>query len=233
MILNLSLFDDFLSLIYPRICMSCGKSLFKYEQCLCLFCLYHLPRTNFHFEKENAVSRLFWGKTPVYSAASLFFFYKGGRVQHLMHQFKYKGQKDIGIVLGSLYGKELIKSPLFNTAEYIVPVPMHPKKEKIRGYNQSEIFANGLAQSMKIPVDTKTLIKTIKTETQTRKSRFSRWENVKEVFDIKNYAHFTNKHILLVDDVITTGSTLESCILQLLKVERIKISVVSLACAYH
>lgn len=233
MVFKLSLFEDFLSLIYPRICMSCGKSLFKYEHCICTFCMYHLPRTNFHLEEDNAVSRLFWGKAPVHSAASLFFFYKGGRVQQLMHQLKYKGQKDIGIFLGKLYGKELLKSPLFNTVKYIVPVPMHPKKEKIRGYNQSEIFACGLSQSMKIPVDTKTLIKTTKTETQTKKSRFSRWENVKEVFEMKDYDHFANKHVLLVDDVITTGSTLESCILNLLKVHGIKISVASLAYAYY
>jgi ComF family protein len=176
---------------------------------------------------------LFWGKAPVYSAASFFFFYKGGHVQQLMHQLKYKGQKDIGIFLGNLYGKELLKSPLFNTVEYIIPVPMHPKKEKIRGYNQSEIFANGLSQSMKVPVDTKTLIKTTKTETQTKKSRFTRWENVKEVFEVKDYGHFANKHVLLVDDVITTGSTLESCILNLMKAPGIKISVASLAYAYH
>jgi predicted amidophosphoribosyltransferase len=110
---------------------------------------------------------------------------------------------------------------------------MHPKKEKMRGYNQSEIIATGLSQSMSAMVDTKTLIKTVKTETQTKKSRFGRWENVKEVFEIRNYEHLANKHVLLVDDVITTGSTLESCILNLSKVPGIKISVASVAYAYH
>jgi len=229
--LKFSIFDDFLSLIYPQICLACGKSLFKYETCICTLCLYHLPKTNFHLEEDNQVSRLFWGKVSVHSAASLYFFYKGGRVQQLMHHLKYKGNKEIGVFLGNYYGKELIKSPLFNSASYIIPVPMHPKKEKKRGYNQSEIIALGLSQSMKIPIDKKTLIKTSKTETQTRKSRFSRWENVKEVFEVKDAVHLINKHILLVDDVITTGSTLESCIFKLMQVEGIKISVVSLACA--
>lgn len=213
--------------------MSCGKSLFKYEKCICTFCMYHLPKTNFHIEEDNTVIRLFWGKAPVHSAASLFYFYKKGRVQQLIHRLKYKGQKDIGIFLGDFYGRELLKSPLFNTAEYIIPVPLHPKKEKTRGYNQSEIFASGLSQSMKIPVDARTLIKKSATETQTRKSRFGRWENVNEVFEIRESGHLANKHVLLVDDVITTGSTIESCILHLSKIPGVRISVASIAYAYR
>ena len=228
-----SILDDFISLVYPRVCMACGRGLFKYEHCICTFCSYHLPKTNFHLEEENPVSRLFWGKVAVHSAASLYYFNKGGKVQQLMHQLKYKGQKEIGIHIGTIYGKELLKTSLFNTAECIIPVPMHKQKLKKRGYNQSEMLAIGLSQSMKIPIDTKTLLKTTKTETQTRKSRFSRWENVKEVFELKEYDHLVNKHVLLVDDVITTGSTIESCILNLSKVPGIKISVASMACAYH
>ena len=233
MVINFSIFDDFLSLIYPRICMSCGKSLYKYEECICTFCHYHLPKTNFHLEEDNPVTRIFWGKAKIHSAASMYFFYKGGRVQQLMHQLKYKGHKEIGIYLGCLYGKELSKVPLFNTSEYIIPVPVHSKKQKKRGYNQSEIIAMGLSQSMNIPVDIKTLLKIKQTETQTKRSRFNRWENVKEVFELKHYDHLVNKHVLLVDDVITTGSTLESCIINLLKVPGIKISIVSMAYAYH
>jgi len=228
-----SILDDFISLIYPRICMACGNDLFKHEHCICTFCSYHLPKTNFHLEEENPVSRLFWGKANIHSAASFYYFNKGGKVQQLMHQLKYKGKKEIGIYIGNIYGKELSKASLFNTAECVIPVPMHPHKQKKRGYNQSEMIAIGLSRSMKIPVDTKTLVKTTKTETQTRKSRFSRWENVKEVFELKEYSHLENKHVLLVDDVITTGSTLESCILNLSKVPGIKISVASMACAYH
>ena len=231
--LNLSILDDFITLIYPKVCLACGRALLKNEDCICTFCLYHLPKTNFHLNEDNPVSRLFWGKAQVYSAASMFFFHKKGRMQKLMHQLKYKGKKEIGIFLGNLYGKELVAVPLFKTVEIIIPVPMHPKKEKIRGYNQSEIIAIGLSQTMNATVDVNTLVKIVKTETQTKKSRFSRWENVKEVFEICNYEHLTNKHVLLVDDVITTGSTIESCILNLSKVPGIKISVASIAYAYH
>jgi ComF family protein len=229
----LSILRDFFSLIYPRICTACGKSLLKHEECICSFCEYHLPKTNFHLEKENPITQKFWGRVPVYSAASFYFFYKGGKVQHLVHQLKYKGQNEIGLFIGNLYGKELLKSPLFSSVECIIPVPLHFKKQRKRGYNQSEMFATGISQSMNIGVDTKTLVKTTKTESQTKKSKFDRWENVKEVFELRKSDHLINKHILLVDDVITTGATIESCIHNLAAIPGIKISVVSLAYAYH
>lgn len=228
-----SFFNDFISLFYPRACMACGKNLMRYENCICTFCLYHLPRTNFHGEKENPVTKLFWGKINIEAAAACFYFYKKGKVQQLMHQLKYKGHKEIGSFIGRLYGKELLQIPAFNSVNYIIPVPLHPKKEKIRGYNQSEMFALGLSESMKVPVDTHSLIKSTSTETQTKKSRFSRWENVKEVFTLQNTERFKNKHILLVDDVITTGATIESCVIKLQQSEGIKISIASMAYAYH
>jgi ComF family protein len=228
-----TVFSDFLSLIYPRICMACGKSLMKYEKCICTFCMYHLPRTDFHKDHENAVSKLFWGKISIEQAAAFLYFHKKGKVQHLMHQMKYKGKSEIGVYIGKLYGKELLISDWVSTINYIVPVPLHPKKQKIRGYNQSEMFATGLGEALKIPVDIHTLVKTTSTETQTKKSRFSRWENVKEVFAVQNADHFKNKHILLVDDVITTGATIESCVTKLLQTEGIKISIAAMAFAYH
>jgi ComF family protein len=223
--------DDFISLIYPHVCMACGKSLYKYEECICLYCRYHLPRTNFHNEAENPVSKLFWGKAPVHSAAAYYHFQKGGKVQHLIHQLKYKERSEVGIYIGGLYGKDLAASPLFNKADMIIPVPLHPQKQRKRGYNQSEMFADGLAQSMNIPVNSSVLTKTTATETQTRKSRFSRWENVKEVFHLENPAILENKHILLVDDVITTGSTIESCVNMLLRINGVRVSVAAMACA--
>ena len=229
----LNIIGDFFSLIYPRICMACGKNLFRHEKCICSFCLYHLPKTNFHMGIENPLTQLFWGRTSILSAASYYYFYKGGKVQHLIHQLKYKGQKDIGLYLGNIYGKELIKSSFFNSADYIVPVPLHYKKQKKRGYNQSEIFAIGISQSMEITLDAKTLVKKTKTESQTKKSRFNRWENVKEVFELRKFNHLINKHVLLVDDVITTGATLESCVNSLSKISGIKISIATLACANH
>ena len=213
--------------------MACGKSLYKYEECICLYCRYHLPRTNFHNDAENPVSKLFWGKVPVHSAAAYYYFQKGGKVQHLIHQLKYKERREVGICIGELYGKDLSSSSLFNKVDVIIPVPLHPKKLRIRGYNQSEMFAEGLSRSMKIPINTSVLIKTTATETQTRKSRFSRWENVKEVFHLENTVILENKHVLLVDDVITTGSTIESCINMLLEIPGIKVSVAAMACASH
>lgn len=195
--------------------------------------MYHLPRTNFYEEKENPVTKLFWGKIQIENASSFFYFYKKGKVQQLMHQLKYKGHKEIGVFLGNLYGKDLMKSDDYKAVNCIIPVPMHPKKEKKRGYNQSEMFARGLSESMNIPVDTTSLIKTTSTETQTKKSRFSRWENVKEVFTLCNEEHLRNKHVMLVDDVVTTGSTIEGCVHKLQQAEGFKISVVTIAYAYH
>lgn len=228
-----SILNDFISLIYPRICMACGKTLMRQEQCICTFCMYHLPRTDFHKEKENPVTKLFWGKINIDTASSYLYFYKKGKVQQLMHNLKYRGHKEIGVFVGNLFGKELLQSQIFKTADCVIPVPLHPKKERKRGYNQSEMFAIGLSESMKIPVDTKTLIKTTATETQTKKSRFSRWENVKEVFSLQNAEHLKNKHILLVDDVITTGATIESCVAKLQQVDGVKVSIASMAYAYH
>ncbi len=226
-------FDDFISLIYPHVCMACGRSLFKYEECICLYCRYHLPKSNFHNEAINPVSKLFWGKVNVHSAAAYYLFQKGGKVQHLIHQLKYKERSEVGVYIGELYGKDLIKSELFNTVDCIIPVPLHPKKQVKRGYNQSEMFANGLAASMNVSVNISSLTKSTATETQTRKSRFSRWENVKEVFVLNQAETLENKHILLVDDVITTGSTIESCVQKLNTIKGVKVSVVAMAYAMH
>jgi len=225
------LINDFISILFPRICAACGNSLWKNEETVCLSCEFHLPRTNFHLSLENPVSCLFWGKVELVSAASYLYFNKGNKVQQLIHKLKYKGRKDIGSYLGRQYGQELIVSPLFKTTQIIVPVPLHIKKEKQRGYNQSEQFAIGLGQTMKIPVKTDVICRKRETETQTKKSRFRRWQNVFEVFEIKNSDPLQNKHVLLVDDVITTGATLESCIRALSSIIGIRISVVTIAVA--
>lgn len=223
---------DVLSLFYPRVCLACGNILFRKEEVLCMSCLYHLPKTNFHLEEDNPVARQFWGKIGFCSAASLYYFTKGSKVQHLIHQFKYKGYKEIGSYLGRQYGAELKKSPYFNTVTSVIPVPLHPKKLVKRGYNQAEWFAVGLADAMNIELDTTTLIRAYASDTQTRKSRFSRWENVREIFKVTDVGRLAGKHVLLVDDVITTGSTLEAAGHILLSgVPGIRISVASLACA--
>lgn len=222
---------DVISLFYPRVCLACGNILFRKEEVLCFSCIYHLPKTNFHFQEDNPVARQFWGKINFQSAASFYYFTKGSKVQHLVHQFKYKGYKEIGSYIGNLYGLELIKSPLFSPVTSVLPVPLHPRKQAKRGYNQAEWFAKGLAESMKISLDTTTLIRAYASETQTKKSRFSRWENVKEIFKIEDIGKQAGKHVLLVDDVITTGSTLEAAGHTLLNIPGIRISVASIACA--
>jgi len=226
-----SLFDDFISLIWPRTCMACGKALYRYEDSICTNCNLTLPQTNFHTMSDNPVSRLFWGRVKLESAASFYYFSKGSRVQHMMHSLKYRGNKDIGILLGRLYGNELINAPLFNSVNCIIPVPLHPKRLRFRGYNQSEMISIGLSAGMRIPVDTTTLLRNTATTTQTRKTRFKRWENVSEVFVLNNPEKIENMHILLVDDVVTTGSTIEACAHTLLSAKNTKISLATIACA--
>ncbi len=226
-----SLAGDLISLIYPRVCLACGNILYQKENILCFSCLYHLPKTNFHLMEDNPVARQFWGKINFAAATSCYYFTKGSRVQHLVHQLKYKGYKEIGEYIGKLYGNELVKSPLFGGISAVIPVPLHPRKLLKRGYNQAEWFARGLAVSMQTELDISTLIRSQASETQTRKSRFRRWENVKEIFRLTDAGRQAGKHVLLVDDVITTGSTLEAAGHALMQVPGIRISVASIACA--
>jgi len=222
---------DFISLIFPRICAACGNSLWKNETGLCRSCEYHLPKTNFHHSADNPVARLFWGREDIVSAAAFLYFNKGSKVQRLVHQLKYKGRKDIGVCLGVLYGLELKYSPNFNSAGCIIPVPLHKQKFMKRGYNQSEQIAIGLSEAMHIPVSSHLLKRIKATETQTRKSRFSRYQNVKDIFLVDSPAQWKGQHLILVDDVVTTGATLESCIRALKAIPEVKISIACLATA--
>ncbi len=203
--------SDMFGLIYPKICMACDNPLLKHEETLCTLCVFSLPKTNFHQENDNPVSKLFWGKAEIGAAASYFHFEKGSHVQQLIHRFKYKGFKEIGFEVGRHYGMELKTAMPFNKADVIIPVPLHKSKQKKRGYNQSEFFASGLSKAMNIPVDFESLCRVKATETQTRKSRYARFENMETIFKLKEEHSLSNKNILLVDDVVTTGSTLDAC----------------------
>jgi ComF family protein len=222
---------DFFALFFPRICYSCENTLLKHEEVLCSYCLHQLPKTKFEAAEDNPIVRIFWGRVNINHASSMYYFSKGGKIQHLMHQLKYKGKKEIGLYLGKLYGESLQKSLFYKSVDVIIPVPLHPKRLRKRGYNQSEMFARGLSESFVKPFDVKTLVRTYASQTQTKKSRFKRWENVKEIFALKNHQHLTNKHILLVDDVVTTGATLDACAAMLLKIPGVKISIATIACA--
>lgn len=222
---------DFIHLTYPHLCCACGKPLYRFEHLLCTYCKHHLPKTNFHQEKDNPVMQQLWGKVPVYSATAFYYFSKGGKVQHLLHNLKYNGKKELGMEVGKLFGKDLLNSPLFNSAECVIPVPLHPSKKRKRGYNQSDYIADGIAAGMKIPSEKEVLVRTLATSTQTKKSAFERWLNVESIFELTDSDKLTGKHILLVDDVITTGSTFESCIATLLSSPGTKVSVAALAVA--
>ncbi|OYT16944.1 MAG: amidophosphoribosyltransferase [Bacteroidetes bacterium 4572_77] len=228
-----SLIEDFLNLIYPRTCAACGNTLFRHEEVLCSHCLIHLPKTFFHTDDENPLSMIFWGKIPFKMITAFYYYNKGNKVQNLVHQLKYNKRADIGIYLGERYGQYLNKSPYFKDIDLIIPVPLHEKKMKIRGYNQAEMFAKGLSKSMKIPYDTTTLIRNTHTETQTKKSKEERWENVKGKFSLNNKEELEGKHMLLVDDVITTGATMESCARTLLEAKGAMVSFASIAAAHH
>lgn len=222
---------DFISLVFPRICAACGNSLWKHEETICRSCEFHLPKTNFHFSPENPVTRLFWGRVEIFAGAAFLSFHKGNKVQELVHQLKYKGRKDIGIFLGRLYGQTLKYAPAFSDADVIIPVPLHKKKYMKRGYNQSEQFGLGLSKAMHIPQNRHLLMRVKATETQTRKSRYNRFQNVREIFQVSQPENWAGKHLLLVDDVITTGATIESCIEALAVIPNVRISVAGIATA--
>ena len=226
-----NLLDGFISLFYPQLCLSCGENITPGEDAICISCQVKLPKTGFHLEKENSFTDRFWGRVNIESGASFYHFSKEGRVQHLIHNLKYKGRYEVGIKLGNLYGKVLKKSPLYRNIDVIIPVPLHPKKELKRGYNQSVMFAKGLSETMEVEWKKNILISTKMSETQTKKSRLERLENVKDVFKINDVDFLKDKHVLIVDDVLTTGATLEACTMKILEIPGTKVSLATIAFA--
>ncbi len=224
-------FNDFMQLFFPEICVTCGQKLITQEEYICLNCLHDLPRTNFHNMPGNFVEQLFWGRVIIERATSYFFFSKGSKYQRLIHFMKYKGMKEVGESAGWHFGQEIKAGQTFNGVDLVVPVPLHSKKLRERGYNQSEWIAKGVAGALEKPIDTDNLQRVVFTNTQTRKTRFERWQNVDGIFNLCQPQVFEGKHILLVDDVVTTGSTLEACAVALQKAPGIKISIATLAVA--
>lgn len=223
---------DLLNLVYPGICVACGDHIPAQHDFLCPSCLVHIPRTNFHFEEDNFVEQLFWGRVHVEQASSFMYFSKGSKYQGLIHHLKYHGLKEIGFMLGKMYGSELSSTP-FSGADMIIPVPLHPRKKRKRGFNQSEWIARGIGQSLDIPVRNSVLKRNQNTPTQTRKSRFERWQNVERAFVADNSESLENKKIILVDDVITTGATLEACANVLKRSANVKIFIATLGVAWN
>ena len=220
---------DIFNLFFPNLCLACKDVLSSNQECICLGCRHDLPVTNFTNTPNNLIEKLFRGRVQITAATSLFFFHKKGKVQQLVHQLKYKGHQEIGTLLGYWLGNNLKNNIRFNQLDCIVSVPIHPKKYKKRGYNQLTTFGKALSEILEIPFLEHELIKKETAETQTHKGRIDRWENVKSSFMVKDESVFNEKHILLIDDVITTGATIEACAQQLLLSENVKISVAVLA----
>ncbi|MEO6538323.1 MAG: phosphoribosyltransferase family protein [Ferruginibacter sp.] len=224
-------FSDAIHFFYPHICTGCGSDLLGKQELLCLKCLAHLPHTQFEKYVDNPIEKIFTGRFPLKAGSSEFYFSKSQVIQQLIHQLKYKGNKEIGFYLGAMMGKNILASPRFSTFDFLIPLPLYADKEFKRGYNQAEIICNGMSSVMQIPVLTKNIIRHRSTQTQTHKHRTERWENVVGSFAVNNAAALINKNILLVDDVITTGATLEACCQTLLQVPGITVSVATLAIA--
>jgi len=222
--------QDFVNLLLPKLCTACGTLLVKNEKIICLKCHYDLPKTRYDSYLDNAVARLFWGRIPVENAISYFRYQKGSRFQSLIHDLKYRDRQDIGKELGRLLGIE-IKGSSFSEAELILPVPLHKSKQRSRGYNQCDPICEGLSESLDIPYYSGLLERPDRTSSQTNKSRIDRWANVEGIFRVRRPDLISNRHILLTDDVVTTGSTLEACGSAILNIEGAKLSIATLAMA--
>lgn len=227
----MSLWTDLWELFFPRYCVVCGHRLLRAEEHLCLHCLSTLPRTAMHRCPDNPMEKNLWGKLPLCRATAYFHYAKGGDTQKVLFALKYKGHSQLGVFLGRCMASELQSSGFFRDIDFIVPVPLHPKKERERGYNQSRMLAEGLSAVTGIPLSDKLIARTRYTGTQTQKGSYERWMNVTNVFQCISPDEFRDKHILLVDDVMTTGATLVSCADALSGVSRLRISVLVLALA--
>lgn len=226
----MKLLKHLINLIYPQVCPACGNLLTNSEETVCLTCRYLLPKTHYENNLENPLAQSFWGQVNFQAVTAEYFFSKTGNVQHLLHQLKYQGNKEAGIFLGQQLGESIKNAKLFQDIDYLVPIPLHPKKEYMRGYNQSFVIAQGVEDRTNIPIAKDCLYRKVFTSTQTKKSREERWDNVKDIFDIKDYKILENKHILLIDDVLTTGATLLAAGKILSQINNIRMSVATAAC---
>lgn len=223
--------EDTINLLFPLLCNACGTHLHYGEKEICSHCLYDLPYTDFHIYPDNPVAKQFWSRMPCNAAMAMLYFKKGNKVQQLIHSLKYKGKTETGKLLGHILAEKLRLNTAYSDISAIVPVPLHARKEKQRGYNQSLFIAQGIAEVFDVPVKNANLLRQKATSSQTKKSRYTRYENMDSVFEVKHPEELENGHILLVDDVITTGSTLEACGQALLNIGVEKISIATLAFA--
>jgi ComF family protein len=218
-----------LALLYQHNCEGCGTYVLNDNAILCTKCLFELPETGFCNTVNNPVEKIFFGRLNITNATAAYYFTKDSLLQHLMIELKYRNNKDVGSFLGKQLGYQLQESQRFNDVDVVVPLPLNPRKEKKRGYNQSLIICEGIASVWQKPVLKNVVIRTQFTETQTQQDRIHRWLNMQNVFAIKDTNSLEGKHVLLVDDVITTGATLEACGAAILKIPGTKLSIATVA----
>ena len=224
-----SIFSAFSHLLYPSLCFGCGDNEIGEHEFICIHCLSSLPYTQFEKTRNNPIEKLFWGRTNIKFASSTFYYVEQTPLQQLIHQVKYKEQQKLGIYLGTAMGNLL--NPVFSEHEVdlLIPMPLHPKKLKKRGNNQASLLCDGISKTTGRNYDEEVLVRTENTGTQTKKSRIERWENVNAVFSVNDSNKIRDKHILLVDDVITTGASTEACAQTLLNAGSKSVAVCSLA----
>lgn len=227
------LFSGLMHLFFPHICPGCGSDTLQSDEMICFRCFVDLPFTHFENIRNNKTERIFYGRVNVKYGMSLLYFSKDSMVQNLLHALKYNGHKDLGNYLGRLMGQALKNSDAFLDVDVIIPLPLFKEKEKKRGYNQSAILCEGIASETGLPVAANAVIRTIHTETQTKKHRRERWQNVEGIFQLTDEHQLSGKRVLLVDDVITTGATLEACASVLLDRPNTTVSIATLAIATH
>lgn len=227
------MFKNIINLFFPPVCAGCHSFLISNENVICTVCRHNIPLTNHHLNPENEAFKKFYGRIPIEYTSALFYFHKKGIVQELIHNLKYKGQEQIGTVLGEWYSEDLKNSIVIQSVDQIIPVPLHKRKLRERGYNQVTKFGHALSEGLNIEYNPNLLVRNIYSKTQSRKSFLNRSDGIDALFDVTFTEKDHNKHFLLIDDVLTTGSTLEACSHALLKIPGAKISVVCMALAHR
>lgn len=229
----MTIFHNLLDFLFPTLCPACNNRLIEYEKHICLSCISQIPKTNFHLQKDNKLESFFAGRIPFERITAFAHFVKGGTMQPIIHELKYKNNPQLGVFLGELCGTDLQGSEFIKDIDYMVPIPLHPKRLKERGYNQSLEIAKGIAAKTGISIDDEVVIRTRNNASQAKsESRFDRWSNVENIFQLADKEKFEEKHILLIDDVLTTGSTIEACAKEVLKAKNCRISILTIATAH-
>lgn len=225
MIASKEIKDSFLHVLFPHVCNGCGSDAISEQSTLCMQCISEMPETNFHLYNNNPIEKIFWGRLPLVNATAQYYFTKDSLMQRLMHQLKYKGNKELGRQLGRLMGDSLQKTNRFQIIDALIPLPLFAAREKRRGYNQAAILCEGIAEVMNIEILRDVLVRVQHTETQTKKGRIERWQNMEGKFEVVKHEKIQDKHVLLIDDVVTTGATLEACGNELIKVMDTRLSI--------